>query len=41
VISVTDFGYMQGASTGSVTVVADSAGRDLVVSITLEEPVAQ
>ena len=40
-ISVTDFGYSQGASTGSVTVVADSAGRDLVLSITLEEPVAQ
>jgi hypothetical protein len=40
-ISVTDFGYTQGVSTGSVTVVADSAGRDLVISITLEEPVAQ
>lgn len=40
-ISVTDFGYTQAASTGSVTVVADSAGRDLVISITLEEPVAQ
>ena len=40
-ISVTDFGYTQGASTGSVTLVADSAGRDLVISITLEEPVAQ
>jgi hypothetical protein len=41
VISVTDLGYTQGASTGSVTVVADSTGHDLVISITLEEPVAQ
>ena len=40
-ISVTDFGYTQGASTGSVAVVADSGGRDLVISITLEEPVAR
>ncbi len=39
-ISVTDFGYTQGGSTGNVTVVADSAGPDLVISITLEEPVA-
>ena len=38
-ISVTDFGYAQGASTGTVTVVADPAGRDLVISMTLEEPV--
>ena len=38
-ISVTDVGYTQGASTGTVTVVADPAGRDLVISITLEEPV--
>ena len=39
-ITVTDFGYRQGASTGSVTLVADAAGRDLVISITLVEPVA-
>ena len=38
-ISVTDFGYAQGASTGTVTVVADPAGRDLVISMTLEEPI--
>lgn len=38
-ISVTDFGYAQGASAGTVRVVADPAGRDLVISISLEEPV--
>ena len=40
-ISITDFGYAQGASSGTVTVVADPAGRDLVISMTLEEPVVQ
>ena len=40
-ISVTDVGYTQGASTGTVTLVADPAGPDLVISITLEEPVLE
>jgi hypothetical protein len=40
-VSVTDFGYTQGASTGTVTVVADPAGRDLVIAMTLEEPVVE
>lgn len=38
-MTVTDFGYTQGASTGTVTLVADVAGRDLLISITLDEPV--
>ena len=37
-ITVTDFGYTQGAAAGTVTLVSDDAGRELLISITLVEP---